>query len=298
MQDDRKIILTVGVSGSGKTTWARHMCERNLDWVHISRDDLRATVFALNKPQDYKFNRENEDLIVKTQAEVVKTLFDNGKQVIIIGDTNLKSNVLAFWHKFAKELGVGCVEQVFDVPLKELKKRNLSRGDKAVPEKVIIGQYRLFREYLGKPFYFPYETLPKAVIFDIDGTLVDNNHRSPYDMSKIMDDKIKPMTVELLRMFQAKGYAIITCSGRPMGVDNKVYKETLRYLGEHDIIPEKHFQRAQHDFRSDDVVKEEIFFKHIAPFYNVKLAVDDRDQVVDMYRSIGVECWQVNYGDF
>ncbi|BBG28735.1 Hypothetical protein KMC15_gp187 [Escherichia phage KIT03] len=30
----------------------------------------------------------------------------------------------------------------------------------------------------------------------------------------------------------------------------------------------------------------------------MKLAIDDRTQVVEMWRRIGVECWQVDSGDF
>ncbi len=60
----------------------------------------------------------------------------------------------------------------------------------------------------------------------------------------------------------------------------------------------EHFQRKHGDSRKDDVVKEEIFWDRIADRYNVKLAVDDRAQVVEMWRRIGVECWQVAHGDF
>ena len=46
----RKCILTVGVSGSGKTTWAeqyvKDMAKVGEKWVNINRDDARAFFYT------------------------------------------------------------------------------------------------------------------------------------------------------------------------------------------------------------------------------------------------------------
>ena len=56
--------------------------------------------------------------------------------------------------------------------------------------------------------------------------------------------------------------------------------------------------RANGDYRADDVIKAEIFQEHILPRYSVAAVVDDRNRVVNMWRSLGLICLQVAEGDF
>lgn len=56
--------------------------------------------------------------------------------------------------------------------------------------------------------------------------------------------------------------------------------------------------REEGDMRQDSVVKEEIYRKEIEPRFNVHLVLDDRNQVVDMWRKLGLPCWQVAEGNF
>ena len=51
--------------------------------------------------------------------------------------------------------------------------------------------------------------------------------------------------------------------------------------------------------RGDRVVKRELFDAHIRNQWNIVFALDDRDQVVDMYRQdLQLPVFQVNYGGF
>lgn len=45
-------------------------------------------------------------------------------------------------------------------------------------------------------------------------------------------------------------------------------------------------------------MKKEIYEKYIKGKYNVMGVFDDRDRVVEMWRSIGLTCFQVDYGKF
>ena len=59
------------------------------------------------------------------------------------------------------------------------------------------------------------------------------------------------------------------------------------------------FMRPQGDSSKDATIKYELFEKHILGRYYVELVVDDRQQVVDMWRrQLGLTCVQVDYGDF
>jgi len=52
------------------------------------------------------------------------------------------------------------------------------------------------------------------------------------------------------------------------------------------------------DRRKDTEVKAEIYHRFIEPQYDVHYILDDRDQVVKMWRSLGLTCLQVAEGAF
>lgn len=58
------------------------------------------------------------------------------------------------------------------------------------------------------------------------------------------------------------------------------------------------YMRPTGDERRDDVVKKEIYERDIAGKYNVLFCMDDRQRCVDLWRSLGLVCFQVDYGDF
>lgn len=47
--------------------------------------------------------------------------------------------------------------------------------------------------------------------------------------------------------------------------------------------------REAKDQRKDSIVKSEIFWRDIAPFYNVECVIDDRPQVVRMWLDLGLK---------
>jgi hypothetical protein len=50
--------------------------------------------------------------------------------------------------------------------------------------------------------------------------------------------------------------------------------------------------------RKDAIMKEELYRQHIEGKYNIKFVLDDRQQVVDMWRGLGLTVFQVDEGDF
>jgi hypothetical protein len=50
--------------------------------------------------------------------------------------------------------------------------------------------------------------------------------------------------------------------------------------------------------RKDAIVKRELFDAHVRGTWNVNFVLDDRQQVVDMWRGLGLVCLQVAPGDF
>ncbi len=298
----KQIIVTVGCPGSGKSTWAQEYCKTRPGWYVVNRDNIRVGLMGITNRNEYKYSKAREQIVTDTaKMQIMAIMAKESTKGVIVADTNLNENRRDDFKNLAGVEGWSYHEEVFDVPWTELLKRNLHRGEGAVPIDVLRQMFWKMCEYQGKPVYDGTPGKPKAVIFDVDGTLAKMVGRSPYDLEKCDTDIINPMVVELARSYFRDGYAVIVVSGRESGTkdDEIKYKVmTRKWLTDKFIPFTEHFQREQGDSRGDMIVKEEIFWRDIAPYYDVKLAVDDRAQVVEMWRRIGVECWQVDHGDF
>ncbi len=73
---------------------------------------------------------------------------------------------------------------------------------------------------------------------------------------------------------------------------------TTHWLELHGIPFNELLMRADNDYRSDEIIKEELYFNSINPRFDVVGVLDDRDRVVQMWRRIGLACLQVAPGDF
>lgn len=56
--------------------------------------------------------------------------------------------------------------------------------------------------------------------------------------------------------------------------------------------------RPAGNMEKDSVIKRRLYEEHIKGTYNVAYVIDDRNQVVEMWRSLGLRCLQVANGDF
>lgn len=291
-----KVIFTVGAPGSGKTTWAN---EQGLPIV--CRDDIRAEL--ANGIENYKYSKENELKVTKIQYEQMVEHLTN-QQDFIVGDTNLTEGpykLLESAISEVSEVSEAEIEQkLFDRSWIDLVETNKTRGVKAVPISVLRSMYKRFVEkYKNFEVYKPDVTKPKAVIFDIDGTLAIHNRR-PYEFWKCLEDSLDLHVAELLKMYHQNGYKIIIMSGRNAGTvrDETKYKVlTEQWLAKYELPYDALLMRKHNDRRSDDIVKLELF-NTIKDDFNVCLAVDDRDRVVELWRRLGIKCFQVDFGDF
>ena len=145
---------------------------------------------------------------------------------------------------------------------------------------------------------------PKAVVFDLDGTLADITHRlywikhcKPKRWDKfqqgVMDDVPKWEIIKLFWAIQSDVDATIIASGR----NEEVREETELWLKEHHLHPDKLMMRGLKDYRKDYIIKNEMRIE-IEKEYDILFVVDDRDQVVSMWREHGLTCLQVADGDF
>jgi uncharacterized HAD superfamily protein len=139
----------------------------------------------------------------------------------------------------------------------------------------------------------------EAIIFDVDGTLTDPEHRTHYIRIKPRNwpafYKLMPKDPEvesvchivrsLYEMYRDK-YAIIIVTARPE--DYKV--ETEEWLKRHGIKYDAIFMRESKDNRDDTITKKEMLDKARELGYKPVIAFDDRPKVIRMYAREGILC--------
>lgn len=131
----------------------------------------------------------------------------------------------------------------------------------------------------------------KYVIVDVDGTVALRGDRSPFDWDRVSEDLPNLPVIEVVKAMAAAGYALVFVSGR-MGQCRELTAEWIkRHVGEENVFL---LMRQDDDYRSDDIVKREIYETKIFPFHGRPAAVfDDRNSVVAMWRSLGLLCLHV-----
>ena len=142
----------------------------------------------------------------------------------------------------------------------------------------------------------------KLIIFDLDGTLALIDHRRHLVEGKNKNwdaffeacDEDKP-NYPIIDVFfgleHTNNFRIRIWSGR----SESVRKKTEFWLGEHGLGGVKLKMRPIGDYQSDVFLKKSWLDELDEKPH---LVFDDRNSVVQMWRSNGIPCAQVEYGDF
>jgi len=153
----------------------------------------------------------------------------------------------------------------------------------------------------------------QAAIIDIDGTLaLHEGLRGHYEYGKVLQDLPNSPVIDLVsRMVMANSTGLreivpLFVSGRMDCNEGQVRRDTIQWLSRYCFAPyaDELFMRQEflpdgkNDYRPDFIVKEEIYHNLIKPKYDVLYAIDDRKQVVDMWRRLGITCFQCAEGNF
>lgn len=274
-----KAVITVGISASGKTTWAKE--QKNFH--DVNRDWIRFNIVSPESTQEnYKFSKSRENEVTKIQEQMVMNAHGMSQNVII-SDTNLNPSIRNKWEKLLTELGYEVEIKEFPITLEEAYKRDSLRTN-GVGQNVIYSQYQKWLEYKGRKTYVPDESKPKAILFDIDGTLAQMEGRSPFAWDKVGTDSVKELIKAMAVGYDQQGYLVICVSGR----DGVCYDDTQLWLHKNEIPYWYLFMREEGDMRKDTIIKEEIFWNKIADDYNVVGVVDDRPSVVRMWHELKI----------
>ncbi|WP_118949668.1 phosphatase domain-containing protein [Taibaiella helva] len=299
-----QLLILVGAPGSGKSTFARYHLRTHTNWMRLSRDDFRQMHFTYSFLQD-----QEERKITRMIDAAIASLLAERTNVILDATHTQKKYLDEYIDKFNTVADIHF--KVFEAPEAVLYQRCEDRyreTGKRIPRQA-IQKHMANLEALKKVFSFDPvlkrsrenhyrdqdQSLPKALICDLDGTLALLNGRDPYNAASCEDDLLNLPVANLLVQYRQLGYRILLVSGR-----EAVYKvPTMRFLERHGIPFDELLMRRENDSRKDALIKKELFNRSIAGRYFVEFVLDDRNQVVDMWREeLNLPCFQVFYGDF
>lgn len=295
-----QLLILRGIPGCGKSTFAHQWLKENQNGIRVNRDDIRMQMFGKEVGVD-------EDIVTSVEHQMVETALKRGHSVIV-DDTNIRHKYIKAFVAIAKRYNAAVAIKQFDVDVDLALERNKVRaslGGRDVPEAVIrkmhqqlksSGRFNIDSEYVVEAVEPYVRRLDKEQVYlvDVDGTLAEMGDRSPYEWDRVDEDLPRAQVVETIQALWVTGYPIIVMSGR----DEECREKTENWLRVNKIPYDGIFMRKHGDMRKDNVVKQELFDTHIRHNYDVVAVFDDRQQVVDMWRAMGVDCFQVAPGDF
>lgn len=284
----KKVIITKGLPGSGKSTWAKELQQSNPGaYKRVNKDDLR------NMLDNGQWSKHNESFVLKVRDFIIEQALEDGKHVIV-DDTNLHPKHYEKVTEIAQGKALVEIQDFTHVTPEECIERDLKRPD-SVGQKVIWGMYNQFlKPEQEKVVLKQDKTLPKAIIVDIDGTLASMKDRGPFEWHKVKTDVCNEDIRGIVNNYYSMGYKIIIMTGR----DGVCREDTLKWLKQYGIKHDLFLMREEGNNEKDDGLKERLFNENVAGKYYVEFVLDDRNQVVDMWRKMGLRCFQVAPGDF
>lgn len=292
------LVIMCGPAGSGKTTYSK---EKYPNYIRISQDEqgrdghMRYFLQAIS---------QGDDIIVDRMA------FNKDQ----------RKRYLEPAKKSGYTTKIVVLHQPKAVCLERMLKRIETTGHETVKDEAgAKSALHTFFRFYERPeegeadeieFVYPEGPKSQCVIFDLDGTLFNIDHRLHHvDKSGgkkanwraffagIKDDTLNPWCKKLLKLANLDAdLGIVLASGR-----GEEYREatevSLRNNGlglDYDHL----FMREEKDSRPDTVIKENILDFEILTRYKPIFFVDDRPSVCRMWRRRGFDCLQIQDKEF
>ena len=145
----------------------------------------------------------------------------------------------------------------------------------------------------------------QTIIFDVDGTIADVEHRrhfvtqKPADWKSFKEETVNDTpvqwVVDIAKRFIAQGDDVAFFSARNESQRGITEEQISKWVGDgHKGL----FLRPDGDFRPDEEFKSDLADKFEEFGGKIDLVFDDRNKVVDMWRARGTTVVQVADGDF
>ncbi|WP_016887155.1 AAA family ATPase [Mycobacteroides abscessus] len=296
-----------GYVASGKSSRAREIAEET-GAVVVNRDLLRLQLLGT-----YWTGDQDDEWRVTVAEEAQVLALMQADIPVVVDATHLMPSYLRKWARWATRYGwdfaVEDVKTPMDVCLERLRRRNLE-SDRIIEASVLFNQAKRYPinrwPVIEKRKFNPVpverdNALPKAVIVDIDGTLAEKCDRSPYDYTRVGEDRLHWDVTWLVDLLALDDYHVLIVSGR----DDTCRVDTINWLDDNGVPYDHLFMRdtvADVDVFGgklpDYEVKYRLFNWHIRNKWCVHYVIDDRRQVIDMWRGIGLRVLDVAGNNF
>ena len=297
---NKKIILTRGIQGSGKSTWAKAWVAEDPEHrIRINNDDLRNMFGPYWIPS-------REDVVSHAKQTIVT--YAMGKQYdIVVDNMNLNpkevqywTNVVNYYNGYTKTGEQYEIEfKDFFTPLEECIRRDSARTN-PVGEKVIRDTWKRYKHFIQTSEVERYvdnlrlwdSGKPMCVVIDMDSTVCFNTSKRPWfgdgSTEAMINDIPNHGVVELIK---AQEYPVVVCTGR----NKDQHNVTKEWLAKQGINPIAYFMRENGDYRKGVEVKAELM-NQILDKYNVLVVFEDCEPIVHKYREMGLTVLQPNKG--
>lgn len=142
-----KLILTIGTSSSGKSTWASNYIANNPNTVELNRDMIRFSEYtgARNWREYSIFPCEN--YVTKLLLNGFYNAIDDGYDVIV-SDTNLSATTRGNW--LLRAMGLGIEVEFVIMHSAFVKLFNDPNKIMELPDYVLKKQYHNFKTFLSE----------------------------------------------------------------------------------------------------------------------------------------------------
>ena len=301
-----KLILVQGISGSGKTTWAKQWVEEDpIHRLRLNYDDLRCMLGKYWVP-------EREPLVLAIFTSALVDAMNNGYDIVIDNMSNLNPKHQQEYEetikrhnpnsKFKYEIEYKLIDTPVEVCIERDSKRAIPIG-----EKVIRQQWRKYRDYIIQQSIKEMldnqvsldDKLEDCIIVDMDATLCFNTSARPFfgpgAAEQMINDAPNFPIVNLVRNYcDITDCALIIITGR----DESCRESTMKWLDNHWLHPTVLLMRPDNDYRTGEEMKKYLYETYIKDKYNVVFVLEDSSKVVKMYRDLGLTVLQPNEGKF
>ncbi len=309
-----RIIFTVGAPRAGKTRWAhQEVARRGLQEVQrVNLDDF----LTMTHGREFgPLSSPDLKIVKRIIMNVIRTIAESGRDVIVDGPNlstrfpNQVRDELGDQHQYAIQDFTGKpLEFCIDNDRHRYTKNPWAYVGSDEVSKAWNQAQALRRRFGGEglPLWVeelnrsdgivPYaadQNLPKAVLVDIDGTLAAANSGCPCGTPRCVTDDLQHRLGDMLRELAPNhGCQMVILTGR----DEENRDELFEWLTAKDVGCDDVHMRLRGDTRRDNVVKLELFNRHVRDRFNIVAAFGDRDPAVRLWRRLGLLTCAIRFG--
>ena len=311
-----KIILVLGISGSGKTYWSKQWAEEDPEHrIRLNYDDIRCMFGKYWVPD------RREQLVKDTFMYALRQAMYMGYDIVIDNMSNLNPkhqkeyiDLVNENNSYEESPKYEIEFKWFDTPIETCISRDAAR-ENPIGEKVIKQQWSKYRttiiqhsikEMLENQIVQNIN-LPHCIIVDMDATLCFNTNGRPFwgtdADERVIDDIPNTPVVELVKHYKEAPYGsnpykyernIIIVTGR----SESARIGTEMWLKKYGVPYDEILMRPNGDMTKGDELKQILYDNEIKDKYYVDFVLEDSTKVVKMYRRLGLTVLQPNEGKF